>query len=104
MHSKNVMYRSLKRDNILVGLEEVEPNKSMMVCKLSDFGFARFNHPDQQNTHAVGYPIYMAPEISMNRSHDTKVDIWALGVIAFIILTGHPPYKGHTKEDILFSI
>lgn len=42
----------------------------------------------------------MAPEIVKSLPYDTKVDIWALGVMTYIILSGRPPFKGKTKEEI----
>jgi serine/threonine protein kinase len=46
----------------------------------------------------------MAPEIIQERKYDQRVDIWSLGVIAYILLSGRPPFKGRTKQDIFNSI
>jgi serine/threonine protein kinase len=42
----------------------------------------------------------MAPEIVKNLPYDTKVDIWSLGVVSYILLSGRPPFNGKSKEQI----
>ena len=46
----------------------------------------------------------MAPEIVEERKYDARVDIWSIGVIAHILLSGRPPFKGKTKQEIFRSI
>jgi serine/threonine protein kinase len=46
----------------------------------------------------------MAPEIVKEVAYDNRVDIWSLGVITYILLSGRPPFKGRTKPDIFRSI
>jgi len=46
----------------------------------------------------------MAPEIVMGLKYDAKVDVWSIGVIAYLLLTGIPPFIGKTKKDIFSSI
>ena len=48
----------------------------------------------------LGSPMYMAPEIVKKLKYDTKVDIWSLGIVAYIILCGKAPFNGKTKEEI----
>lgn len=59
---------------------------------LTDFGFARFFMPDEKSTDFVGTYRYMAPEIVNNQEYDKSVDIWALGVTFYEILTGQSPF------------
>ena len=55
-----------------------------ITCKVTDFGFAVEKEPTDQLTLGLGTAPYMAPEIlKENRSYDEKVDIWAIGVIAY---------------------
>jgi len=75
-----------------------------LTLKLTDFGFAVYYNPKDGLTQVLGSPLYMAPEIVMNRSYNMKVDIWSIGVIAHILLTGCPPFFGAKKEDIYNSI
>ena len=52
----------------------------------------------------LGSPLYMAPEIVRQQPYDKAVDIWAVGVIVHILLSGCPPFYGKTKPDISRSI
>ena len=53
--------------------------------------------PSQKATLALGTPLYMAPEIVERKAYDNKVDIWSLGVIAYMILAGRLPFRGRDK-------
>jgi calcium-dependent protein kinase len=97
MHKKNIVHRDIKPENIL--LESKEEGK--LSIKITDFGFAKCYDPIEgglQDT--LGSPLYMAPEIVKKIKYDTKVDIWSLGVMTYIMLTGRPPFTGKTKEEI----
>ena len=65
-----------------------------MVCKLTDFGFACMMDPSKKINLSLGSPLYMAPEVIERKSYNSKVDIWSLGVIAYMILAGKVPFNG----------
>jgi serine/threonine protein kinase len=65
--------------------------------KITDFGFACFYKPGEGRKEVLGSPLYMAPEIISESSYDQKVDIWSVGVIAYILLSGRPPFRGKAK-------
>lgn len=46
----------------------------------------------------------MAPEVIMEKKYDFKVDVWSIGVICYILLSGRPPFKGRAKDDIFKSV
>jgi len=48
----------------------------------------------------LGSPLYMAPEIILKKPYNEKIDIWSIGIIIYILLSGRPPFFGHTKEEI----
>lgn len=52
----------------------------------------------------LGSPLYMAPEIVKKVQYNTKVDIWSLGVMTYIMLSGRPPFKGKTKDEIFLQL
>ena len=49
---------------------------------------------------SLGSPLYMAPELAAEKDYNEKVDIWSTGVIAYILITGKPPFIGKTKDAI----
>ena len=66
---------------------------------LTDFGFSCFIDPEEGLDNFLGTPQYMAPELINNKKYDEKVDIWALGVIAYQLLAANNvPFN--TKEQI----
>jgi len=101
MHSHNIVHRDLKPENIL--LESEDPDN--LNIKITDFGFACFFNPKEQGLREVlGSPLYMAPEIIQEQPYNHKVDIWSIGVITYILLSGRPPFKGRSKNEIFRSI
>ncbi|XP_037534214.1 serine/threonine-protein kinase DCLK1 [Nematolebias whitei] len=92
LHSLSIVHRDIKPENLLV-YNHVDGSKSL---KLGDFGLATVvNGP----LYAVcGTPTYVAPEIIAETGYGLKVDIWAAGVITYILLCGFPPFRG-TGED-----
>ena len=48
--------------------------------------------------------MYMAPELVLGKEYSAEVDIWAVGVISHILLTGKPPFGGSTKDRIFLNI
>lgn len=67
--------------------------------KLIDFGMASKYNPDTKLSHIQGTPYYIAPDVLKN-SYDSKADIWSLGVLVYILLTGTPPFKATTLKEI----
>ena len=103
MHRKNITHRDLKPENIL--LESKDVNK--LGIKIADFGFSCFFDPDKGLDLVLGSPLYMAPEIikiSENKqakgTYNQKVDIWSIGVITYMLLTGRNPFPGKSKQEV----
>lgn len=80
LHSKGIVYRDLKPENLLLG----EPN-NLDSIRIADFGLA--NELDISNTlkSYCGTPGYIAPEIALNKPYGPAVDMWSIGVIAYIL-------------------
>jgi serine/threonine protein kinase len=95
------VHRDIKLENILI-----EDNG--LNIKLTDFGFAKVFDGNNLNE-TVGSPIFMPPEIIKKEKYDSKVDIWSAGVVAYLLLTGKPPFievtlkttKSQTFHNIL---
>lgn len=86
IHRENIIHRDIKAANILI------TNSGSI--KLCDFGVAaQLNQATLRRQTMAGTPYWMAPEVIMEGVYyDTKVDIWSLGITAYEIATGNPPY------------
>lgn len=97
-HKKGVVHRDIKPQNVLFGL-----NGSV---KLSDFGLAHSlttGHDYTRTGDCVGTPLYMAPEQFRGEPLSPKCDIYALGVLGYELLIGHPPYQGNSYFSLAQS-
>ncbi|XP_034614504.1 serine/threonine-protein kinase DCLK1 isoform X2 [Trachemys scripta elegans] len=98
LHSLNIVHRDIKPENLLV-YEHQDGSKSL---KLGDFGLATI--VDGPLYTVCGTPTYVAPEIIAEAGYGLKVDIWAAGVITYILLCGFPPFRGcGDDQEVLFD-
>jgi calcium-dependent protein kinase len=101
MHSQKMMHRDLKPENMLV--QDYQDSDRINI-KLTDFGFATVFKKGEKLDLALGSPLYMAPELCEEKEYDNRVDVWSTGVIAFILLSGMPPFLGSSKDEIYDTI
>ncbi len=97
VHAEGLVHRDIKPANILLGTKDA--------VKLTDFGLVRDEHLDPNKSYfagkIVGSPAYMSPEQADCRPLDHRTDLYALGVTAFHMLAGHPPFKGKSAVQVL---
>jgi len=92
-HKHKICHRDLKPENILID--------ENMTVKLADFGMSEVMM-DQYLTLSCGSPHYVCPEIILGQPYDgTKVDIWSLGVILFVLITGQVPFNAPSVRKLL---
>jgi calcium-dependent protein kinase len=92
IHNKGFVHRDLKPENICL-----EQNNFV---KIIDFGTARKFTKGKKLRQVIGTPFYMAPEIFNEKKYNEKADIWSLGIVMYILLTGKAPYFGNNDEKI----
>ncbi|CAE7356833.1 CPK2 [Symbiodinium necroappetens] len=98
MHSKGVMHRDIKAENVL--LTEWSPTA---VVKIIDFGIAARFQRGEMFDKISGSPQYMAPEL-VGQRYDYRVDMWAFGVLVYFALYGRYPFDGNNVREILLTV
>eukprot|EP00092_Neocalanus_flemingeri_P075196 GFUD01093119.1.p1 GENE.GFUD01093119.1~~GFUD01093119.1.p1 ORF type:complete len:533 (+),score=80.68 GFUD01093119.1:385-1983(+) len=99
-HSNGVVHRDLKPENLLLASK----SKGAAV-KLADFGLAIEVQGDQQAWFGfAGTPGYLSPEVLKKEPYGKPVDIWACGVILYIILVGYPPFWDEDQQKLYAQI
>eukprot|EP00008_Paramoeba_atlantica_P002910 CAMPEP_0201486690 /NCGR_PEP_ID=MMETSP0151_2-20130828/10745_1 /ASSEMBLY_ACC=CAM_ASM_000257 /TAXON_ID=200890 /ORGANISM="Paramoeba atlantica, Strain 621/1 / CCAP 1560/9" /LENGTH=526 /DNA_ID=CAMNT_0047871471 /DNA_START=144 /DNA_END=1721 /DNA_ORIENTATION=+ len=93
LHDLNIVHRDLKPENILL------KRKGTLELKLADFGLSKMFDSTVRMQTTCGSPAYVAPEVLTDEQYGREVDMWSVGVIAYVILSGIPPfYSSNIKE------
>lgn len=74
--------------------------KDPLSVKITDFGFACYLKTNEALKLPLGSPLYMAPEIVARKEYNHRVDTWAIGVMAYIMLTGTPPFYDENPNKL----
>lgn len=91
LHGKKIVHRDLKPENLMLEKE------NHWDLKVIDFGLSRIFNKDKKMNQRLGTPYYVAPEV-LKKKYDEKCDIWSIGIILHIFLTGNPPFIGRNDE------
>ena len=92
LHKKNIIYRDLKPENILLDINGY--------IKIADMGLAKQMQPNQLTYTFAGTADYMAPEIITQKGYNFMSDWWSVGILAFELLIGTPPFYRKNREQM----
>jgi len=96
-HSQGVVHRDIKPANILITQEGR--------AKIADFGIAKLNLAQfTLPGRLLGTPAYMAPEQLIGEAVDGRSDLFSLGVILYVMVTGHSPFHGNSATTVCFKV
>eukprot|EP00811_Abedinium_folium_P036343 NODE_905_length_2705_cov_16.142746.p1 GENE.NODE_905_length_2705_cov_16.142746~~NODE_905_length_2705_cov_16.142746.p1 ORF type:complete len:794 (-),score=177.35 NODE_905_length_2705_cov_16.142746:238-2619(-) len=94
LHERRILYRDLKPENLLLNDEGY--------LKVTDMGLAKFIIGKTYTT--CGTPDYFAPEVIASTGHSFPVDWWTLGIFAFEMLAGHPPFESNFPVQVYSKV
>lgn len=98
-HAKDIAHCDMKPKNLLLVSDD---NDSFI--KVADFGFAARVHSPKTLTKQCGTPFFVSPEILMRQPYDEMSDMWSVGCIVFLLLSGNLPFMGRTQKELFKKI
>lgn len=99
LHRHNVVHLDLKPQNILL-----TSDRPLGDIKIVDFGLSRIVNNNEELREIMGTPEYVAPEILSYEPISTATDMWSIGVLAYVMLTGTSPFLGDDKQHTFLNI
>ncbi|KAI8074403.1 Anthranilamide 10 bound To Auroraa [Gongronella butleri] len=95
LHDKNIIHRDIKPENLMIGLDGD--------LKIGDFGWSvKTDSFDTRRSTFCGTLDYLPPEMVEGRNHDSKADVWALGVLVYEMLCGKPPFEDADEHHEIY--
>lgn len=98
-HARKIAHCDMKPKNLLLMTEE---NDSFI--KLADFGFAARVHEAKSLSKQCGTPFFVSPEILLRKPYDHQSDMWSVGCIVFLLLSGNLPFMGRSQKELFRKI
>ncbi|XP_007895810.1 serine/threonine-protein kinase 17A [Callorhinchus milii] len=99
LHRNNIVHLDLKPQNVLLTSES-----PLGDIKIVDFGLSRKVNNNEELREIMGTPEYVAPEILNYEPISTATDMWSIGVLTYVMLTGISPFLGDDKQETFLNI
>uniref|UniRef100_A0A672QZU9 Calcium/calmodulin-dependent protein kinase type 1D-like n=1 Tax=Sinocyclocheilus grahami TaxID=75366 RepID=A0A672QZU9_SINGR len=99
LHNMGIVHRDLKPENLLY----FNPQDGSKIM-ISDFGLSKMEGTGDVMSTACGTPGYVAPEVLAQKPYSKAVDCWSIGVIAYILLCGYPPFYDENDSKLFEQI
>ncbi|KAG1680056.1 Death-associated protein kinase related [Nymphon striatum] len=99
LHDNNIAHLDIKPQNLL--LTAPFPDCNVQLC---DFGISRLICGDVEIREIVGTPDYIAPEVLHYEPISVETDLWSIGILTYVLLSGHSPFGGDTKQETFCNI
>uniref|UniRef100_A0A915EEP7 Protein kinase domain-containing protein n=1 Tax=Ditylenchus dipsaci TaxID=166011 RepID=A0A915EEP7_9BILA len=100
LHNMQITHRDLKPENLLYS--DTRPEARLLI---TDFGLAhQAKNDDEKMVETCGTPEYIAPEILLRLPYSNKVDMWAVGVISYILMSGIMPFDDEVRSRLYTHI
>lgn len=99
LHIRQIAHCDMKPKNLLLMSDD---NDSFI--KLADFGFSARVHEPKSLTKQCGTPFFVAPEILLRKGYDQQSDMWSVGCIIFLLLSGQLPFMGRSQKELFRKI
>ncbi|EJK52078.1 hypothetical protein THAOC_28689, partial [Thalassiosira oceanica] len=110
LHSRDICHRNVQPENILFlhpeGTKGPDGKDVGLTVRLIDLGAARYHHVSSFEPHmstVVGTCTFIAPEV-LRRHYDRRCDYWSLGVVAYVMMCGYPPFVGDTNNEVCEAV
>ena len=95
IHSYGIAHRDLKPENILMASENDESD-----IRILDFGLSKIISPNEKCTEPYGTLTYCAPEIILDSPYSKAVDLWSIGIMTYLMLSGRLPFNANDENEI----
>jgi len=110
LHARDICHRDIKPENILFlypeGTEGPDGEDDGLTVRIADLGLARYHRASDDEARmstVVGTCTFIAPEV-LRRRYDRRCDHWSLGIVAFVMMCGYPPFVGSTSNEVCDAV
>lgn len=101
-HHHKIAYRDMSPKNLLLKSEQTDQGD--WYIKLTSFRLAARCYEPMSLTKQCGTPYFTAPEVILGRPYDERADMWAVGCITFLLLSGNLPFQASNQKDLFRKI